>query len=56
MQLAFVNGLVDSNLNPISSKDFETEMLKNKEAVRWFIGDARQKLRGIAFNSFRNIQ
>ena len=47
MQLAFVNGLFDSNPNPINWKDFETEVLKNKEAMRWFICDARQKVRGI---------
>ena len=47
MPLAFVNGLVDSNPNAIYRKDFETEVLKNKEVMRWSICDARQKVRGI---------
>jgi hypothetical protein len=42
------------DLNPISRSDFETEVLKNKDAVRWFIWHARQKVEGIKFNSLQN--
>jgi hypothetical protein len=42
------------DLNPIPRSDFETEVLKNKDAVRWFIWHARQKVDGIEFNSLQN--
>jgi hypothetical protein len=42
------------DLNPIPRSDFETEVLKNKDAVRWFIWHARQKIDGIEFNSLQN--
>ena len=42
------------DLNPISRSDFETEVLKNKDAVRWFIWHARQKVAGIEFKSLHS--
>jgi hypothetical protein len=39
------------DLNPISRSNFETEVLKNKDAVRWFIWHARRKVDGIEFKS-----
>ena len=42
------------DLNPISRTEFETEVLKNKDAVRWFIWHARHKVDGIEFKSLHS--
>lgn len=42
------------DLKPISRSDFETEVLKNKDAVRWFIWHARHKVAGIEFKSLHS--
>lgn len=42
------------DLNLISRRDFETEVLKNKDAVRWFIWHARHKVDGIEFKSLHS--
>ena len=42
------------DLNPISQTEFETEVLKNKDAVRWLIWHARRKVDGIEFKSLNS--